>query len=258
MTDGKVEGQLGFGKEEEGSKNSKKEFDIISKEETMFRTGPDGVAIAERFPVKIYDRQIDKELVDEGCTLLEVLKKQKAIDKVVADTFRKHEERIREVTAKLDVETDDKKKPLLLMELDNLKKAANVEGFRSAMNTDMTEQAVAESRDIIAKLKKMKEDSEKTIHAELIPCNTGESYLAFDKGRTVDGKETDDWVADLISRKMTNPKYTLAEAKNLRPEWKTAFKEAIMEASGYKIKGYRDVMLDLMVAENKPLTLKKD
>ena len=91
-----------------------------------------------------------------------------------------------------------------------------------------------------------------------MPCNTSESYLAFEKGKTIKGKETTDWVADLISKKVINPQYSLEEAKRLKPDFKIALKEAIMEASNYKTINYRDIIIQKRLEDEKPLTLKKD
>ena len=93
---------------------------------------------------------------------------------------------------------------------------------------------------------------------KLIPCNTTESILAFEKGMTADGKQTDDWVSDLISKKVVEPSFTLQEAKLIRPDFKVALKEAIMEASNYKAQSYRDIMMMQKMAEERPLTLKKE
>ena len=55
-----VKGEMGF----DDSKDSKD--DLISKEETMFRVGEDGKAIPEKYPVWLYDRELDMELIEEG------------------------------------------------------------------------------------------------------------------------------------------------------------------------------------------------
>ena len=43
-----------------------------------------------------------------------------------------------------------------------------------------------------------------------------------------------------------------------RPLTKDQVKEAIMEVSDYKTKDYRDIMMEIKLQEEKPLTIKKD
>ena len=57
----KLIGKVGFGKEEQEVKMDRE--DIISKEETMFQVDGNGNAIPEKFPIYIYDRDLDDIIV---------------------------------------------------------------------------------------------------------------------------------------------------------------------------------------------------
>jgi len=227
-----IKGEQGFKEEKKSSK------DIITKEETMFKIGPDGKAIPEKYPVYIYNHNLDTELIDESLLLMESIKKQEAISNVLEEYKAKQNKDIEDLKNKID-------------------KVKGMEEVREKVNAEVISNGVKESRKIIQKLKDMKEKEKQTKYIELIPCTSSEAYLTFEKGRTIDNKETDDWVANLISKKCFNPQYSFEEAKKLRPDFKIAIKNAIMEASDYKIESYRDIMMRLQLEEQKPLTLKK-
>ena len=57
----------------------------------MFRIGTDGKAIPEKYPIYIYDRELDRELIEEAFLLMETIKKQKSISKVLAEFEKKQE-----------------------------------------------------------------------------------------------------------------------------------------------------------------------
>lgn len=252
MTTENIKGEVGFDKED-----TVPEKDFITKEETMFKVDDKGMAIPEKFPVYIYDRQIERELIQEGLMLMEALKKQSAINKSLQEAKVKYDKELKELASKVDSEPDDKVKKVLKRELEDSKKYGDVEDVKSRINHHVIEDSIKESREIIRELNKEKDKQTVVKYVKLSPCNTAESILSFEKGLTVDGKPTDDWVADLISRKVVDPPFTLQEAKNIKPDFKIALKEAIMEASNYKVKSYRDIMLHAKMAEERPLTLKK-
>ncbi len=249
----KIEGKMGFDKEE-----NKVKTDIISKEETMFRVGADGKALPEKFPILVYDYNIDKELIEESILLMESLKKRDAITKVLQKLKNAQKQELEELKRKIDVETDKKVKLKLQLEYNQLNKAGNVEDIKSQINGEVISDGIAESRSIIQELKELKERQTKERCVELIPCTTSEAYLAFEKGKTVEGKDTPDWVADLISKHCKNPQFTFDEAKRLRPDYKIAIKRAIMKSSDYNLETYRDVMLRKRMETKKPLTIKKE
>lgn len=248
-----VKGEMGFDNPE---KNDKQDSEIITKEETMFKIGPDGKAIPEKYPIKIYDRNIDKELIEETLTLIEVQKKQKAIQKVLKNLKEEQNTEFTKLKDKLEKETDPKEKEKLQKELNQKEQAKNIEEIKTKINSNVIEDGIAESKEIIQHLKQEKANTTVTKYAEIMPCNTSEAYLAFEKGKTIEGKDTDDWVADLIVNKVKTPKYTIEEAKRLIPDIKIAYKEAIMESSNYKSQSYRDIFT-LKKLEEKPLTQKK-
>ena len=66
----KITGDMGFDKEEKKVESS----DIISKEETMFKIDNDGKVIPEKLPIYIYDRDLDRELIDESFMLMNFFK----------------------------------------------------------------------------------------------------------------------------------------------------------------------------------------
>ncbi len=248
-----IEGQQGFVSDD---KKPLKE-EIITKEETMFKVGEDGVAIPEKYPIYIYDHNIDRELIEEGLILMETIKRSDAINNVIKELTEQQNKEISDLKAKIEKETDEKKKKDYLITLKTKENTQGIEEIKTKINAQVVEKGIEESREILKELNKEKEKQKVKKFIELSPCNTSESYLAFEKLKTVDGKETTDWVADLISKKCFNPKYTLGEAVKLKPDYKIAIKKAIMEVSGYKIENYRDIISKKMMEKNRPLTIKK-
>ena len=254
IVQGKVAGKIGFDEE----KPKEDGIMTITKEETMFKVDKDGKAIPEKCPILIYDRSLDRELIDETFLLMQAIKKQKAIKRIIADTLAKQTTEITTLQAEIDKETDEKKKKKLQAELSAKKTTESMECIKSDINTEIVNEGITESREIIRELKKEIEKQKTKKMIELAPCTTAEAYQSFENGKTIDGKDIDDWVADLISKKVGNPKYTFEEAKRLKPNYKIAIKEAIMEVSDYKTKDYRDIMMEIKLQEEKPLTAKKD
>ena len=230
---------------------------LISKEETMFKIGPDGKAIPEKFPIYIYDHNLDRELIEESMLLLESIKKQESISKVLEGYKVKQDEDIAALKKKIDVEKDEKLKAGLTSQLNQLDKIKGMEEVREKVNEGVILSNIEDSRKIIRDLNALKEKQKQDRFVELMPCTSSEAYLAFEKGKTIDNKESPDWVADLISKRCFNPNYTFDEAKKLRPDFKIAIKHALMEASDYKVESYRDVMLRKNLEDKKPLIVKK-
>ena len=254
MPEAEVKGEQGF----EKKLVEKAKEEMITKEETMFQIDKEGKAISEKYPVYLYDRNIDEELMSEGMLLMQAVKKQKAINGVIAEEQGKLDVELKDLKAKLEKETDELVKKELNKEFDERKSIKEQSSIQSMINSKIIEEGLKESREIISELKKEKEKQKVKKFVELVPCMCAESIVAFEKGKTIDNKPTDDWVSDLISKKLVNPSYTLEEAKRLKPDYKIALKDAIMAASNYKSKNYRDIIMDLKLAEEKPLIIKKD
>lgn len=251
MSDEKIMGEQGF----QGDPVKK---DIISKEETMFKVGSDGAVLPEKCPILIYDFNIDKELFEETNFLMMSLGKQKGIKKIIEKTLIREKKELDILKMKLDGEKDENKKKVMQDDLTKRENINSVEKIKEAMNDELIEQGINESRDLIKELNELKKKKTITKFIEIIPCNVGEAHYVFDQQKTADGKETDDWVADLISKKCHNPKYTLEEAKQIKSDHKSAIKEALMKVSGFKAITYRDLMTQRWLEENRPLTLKKE
>ena len=246
----KIEGKVGFDKRE-----TQKE--IVSKEETMFRVDKDGKAIPETYTINIYDRGLDKELIIEAELLMSGLKREKATDKMINEAVTKDKAEIEILKTKLSKETDENKKKVMELQLVKETKINNLEEMKTRINVDILEEETKESRELIKELKGEIEKQKKEKYIEIVPCTTSEAYLAFEKGLTIEGKPSNDWVSDLISKKCINPKYTLDEAKKLKPDYKIAIKEAIATISNYKTQSYRDIIMERKLSEEKPLTKKE-
>jgi hypothetical protein len=244
-----IKGEMGF--------NAETPTNVITKEETMFQVGADGLAIPEKFPVHIYDRELDRELMEESLMLMEAVRKQKSIRKIIQETRDQHQKKIDALQKQTETETDEKKLIELKQEMAQSKYVLETEDIKTKVQDEIISSGLAESRKIIEELKQEIENQRVTKFVVLSPCTTSEAYLSFEKRKTIDNKETDDWVADLISQKCVEPKYSLEEAKRLRPDYKIAIKEAIMEASNYKVRSYRDIILAKKL-EDKPLVAKKE
>ena len=250
MADEEITGKVGF--------DEKSKEEIITKEETMFKIDKDGLAMPEKCTILIYDRELDKELLEESLLLMDAIKRQKAIKKVVGDTISKQNQGKAVLQSKIDQEKDEKKKKELQRDLVIRQNTETIEDIKSKMNEEIVNEGIQESREIIRKLNIEIAEQKKKKIIELTPCTTLESYYAFEKGMTIEGKRTDDWVSDLVSKKVANPDYTYKEATKLRPDYKIAIKESIMEISGYKVQSYRDLMIELKLRDEKPKTLKKE
>lgn len=249
----KIKATTGF-KGKDGNTDSN---DLISKEETMFKVDNSGKIIPENYPIYIYDRDLDKELIDEGLQLMTTLQRTKSSDKILQEEFDKHNKNIEELKKKRDKEKDSKKKFLIEKEINDNERILISEDLKSKINKGFIDDGIKQSREILKELNEKKKSQKVTKYVELIPCTISESYNCFEKSKTIDGKDTDDWISDLITNKITKPKYTLKEVKLLRPDYKIALKEALMSVSNYRIKSYRDVMMEIKLKEDKPLTLKK-
>jgi len=252
VEEGNVKGEMKFEKPQPVSE------DFITKEETMFKVDEKGIAIPEKYPVLIYDRVLEEELINEGLLLMATLRKQDAINKTIHEENVKTELEQKGLLKKIESESDGVIKKQLKAEFELSKNISENEAVKTRVNHHVVEDTIKESRDIIRQLKIEKQQQMVKKFVNLIPCNTTESTFSFEKGRAVDGKQTDDWVADLISKKIVKPSFTIEEAKLIKPDFKIALKEAIMEASNYKVKNYRDVMMMEKMAKDRPLTLKKE
>lgn len=251
-----TQGTMGF--DDKPDRKKKENLDIITKEETMFKIDGDGKAIPEKCPIYIYNRNLDMELMKESLLLMAALRKKEAIAKVTANIVQEQTIKLSELQDKIDKEQDVEKKRKLEIEYGNVKTIYAKAEIDTQINTEIVEAGINESRELMKKIKDQIALEKVTQFAEIVPCTTAEAYLAFEKNKTIDNKDTLFWVEDLISRKVMNPKYTFEEAKLLRLDYKTAFKEAIMAASDYQVEGYRDMMIRVKLEQEKPLTLKKE
>jgi len=249
----KVEGKVGF-----EEKKEEKKPEMIKKDEVLFKVDNEGKAIPEEVEIEIYDRELDRELIEEGLLLLQLTKKKKSIDKVFQSLMKDQAETNRKKQEEIDNETDPQKKKILIDQFNKEKNTQGLEEVKSRINSEVLDEDINESREIIKELKRKIDETKTKKSAVVIPCTTGESYLVFEQKKTIEGGKTDDWIADLISKRVAEPSFTLEEAKRLKPDYKIALKEAIMEASNYRTKGYRDIMMEKKLEEEKPLTVKKD
>lgn len=247
---GEVKGKVGF----EGIEQGKK---VIDKDETLFKVDKNGKAIPEICPIYIYDRELDRELIQEALLLMETIKRQKSIIKVLRDLGEKQTADIKKKEEEIKKEMTTKKKEKLINELNILKNKINLEEIQTKISANVVVDGITESREIIKELKEKKEKQKVEKFIEMMPCTTSEAYQAFEKGETIEGEKSVDWVADLISRMVTKPKYTFEDAKRLKPDYKIAIKEALMGISNYKVESYRDIIIRKKLEEEKPLTLKK-
>ncbi len=252
----KITGKVGFDFDKEEKKVDNGDF--ISKEETMWKVDGEGKAIPEKFPVSIYDRDLDRELMEESLMLMGFIKRLKANERAVGEALTKHNIEVEELKKKFNEAKTDEDKNRLRSKLEMLERMLSIEDIKSKENKYIVDDEIKESREIIKKLKEEIKKQTVEKYVMISPCTTSEAFLSFEKGKTIEGKETDDWVADLISKKCSSPEYNLEEAKKLRPDYKIALKQAIMTVSDYSEKSYRDIMIEERLAESKPLTLKKE
>lgn len=231
--------------------------DCISKEETMFRIDSEGKALPMRIEIQIYDRDLDMELMDESLRLTEALKKQKAIKEILAKLVVERNKDLADMETKIKAEEDKIQKLGLTNSLENMKKVQETGDIKSNLNAKMIEASLVESREIIKHLNRLKSDSIKVNFIEAIPCTVVEAMMAFELHKTIDNRDTVDWIADVISRKCVKPSYTLEEAKLLKLDYKLAIKDALMRLSNYKVISYRDIISEESLRNNKPLTAKK-
>ena len=78
----------------------------------ILKVDKDGKALPEKYPICIYDRNLDRELIEETLLLMQAIKKQKAIKKVILDTINKQKQESAELQSKIDNEMDSKKKEI--------------------------------------------------------------------------------------------------------------------------------------------------
>jgi len=238
MNNNNIKGQMGF-----DDKHNKSE-QMLTKEETLFKVDNDGKAIPEKHPVYIYDRNIDIELIDEANRLMLAEKQKKSTEQVLRQFEAELKTELNNLKKQIDSEKDKEKKKDQLELYTKKNNSMTMEIIKSKLNLANVDNMLLESKEIISELKKEKKTQTVKRYVELVPCTTGEAVYAFEKGKTIEGKDADnsDWVADLITKKVTAPKYSFEDAKQLKPDYKIALKEAIMDASNYKSKSYRDVI----------------
>jgi len=235
----KEEGKVGF---DDKPKPPKEE--ILTKEESMFNVGPDGKAIPEIYQIELYDRDLDVELMEEALQLSQALKQRDAVRNVLADLNKRQEQEITKLKTKIDQCTDDKEKKKLRNDLVSMQQTTQMEEVKQMVNSEMLSESIKESQYIIREINKKIAETKQIKNIEIIPCNITEAYLAFEQGKSVEGKVVEDWVADLIVKHVTTPKYTLEEVKLMRRDYKIAIKEAIMKVSNYKTKNYKDILVE--------------
>ena len=258
-----VKGKVGF---EEPS--NKKE--VITKEESMFQVDDKGNAISELVEIEVYDRNLDKEMIEEALLLMQAEKNSKAINKVYAQVKSDNDAKVNKYKADLDNlnlelknEKDDTKKKEIVIKIRETKELIakivsgwDTESIKRLVSNQVVNDSIEESKDIIKQLEDLKQKQIVKKYAKLCPCTVSQSIYAFEKGLTIEGKPTDDWVSDLIVNKCKEPQYTLEEAKLLNPNYKSALKEALMEISHYNNLSYRDYLTQSRLMK-KPLTRKK-
>lgn len=247
-----VNGNVGFDNTSKKSKEKSEKNDMM-----LFSVDENGKAIPEKYFIKIYDRNIDKELIEESQMLMLLIKKKKAFDKVLKKLKEQEAQEIIEIEDKIKNETDENKLLNLKLELSTKKSNISKEEIQSMINHELSEEGIIESREIINNLNIIKKEQTIIKEIELVPCNLSESKYSIEMNKTIDGKDSEDWIADLISNKVINPSFTFDEAKNLKLNYKIAMKDAIMEVSGYKILSYKDIMMQQKLEIEKPLILKK-
>ncbi|MCP3684481.1 MAG: hypothetical protein GY861_17590 [bacterium] len=253
-----VKGDMGFDKTPDIPNRDASKADFITKEETMFKVDANGVAMPEKVPILLYDRQLDDELLEEGVALMAILKNQKAVAKIMVQVKNNQNVKIAEFEKKIEKEPDELARATITKQLEMFKTQQHNEEMQFRINNEVIEEGIKESREMLRELNKKKDAQivEKSI--EVIPCTVIEAYQAFEKGNTIEGEKTDDWLSDVISKKCANPKYSIDEAKLLKTDFKVAIKQALMKASNYKLQSYREVMTRLKLEEEKPLTVKKE
>ncbi len=232
--------------------------EIISKEETMFKVDGEGKAISEKYPIYIYDRDLDKEIIEEGLQLMQTMRHRKAVDKLIKETEVEDQKKVQELKAKIEKESDKESRNKLEKELANKEQIIAMGDIKTKVQLSMGIEGIKENKEILVNLKKERERQKQIKYVEVIPCTISEAYQSIEKGKTVEGKETDDWVVDLIVKKIVKPKYTLEDAKKLKPDYKLALKEAIMKVSNYQVQSYRDVMMQKSFEEKTPLSAKNE
>lgn len=230
----------------------------LSKEQCLFKVDNEGKAIPEKVDVEIYDRDLDRELIHEGIQLMELVKRNKSAKKLLEKELLDLSKKVSDAKSAYESCQDQTHKIVLAKDYDRIKLLYDTEKAKSELNEAYIDERIAESRSLIRQLKEKREATKEIMTIEAVPCTIGESILVFEKFKTIEGLDTIDWVSDLITKKVISPKFTFEEAKLLKPDYKIGLKEAIMRISEYQVKDYRDVMTELQLLEEKPLTIKKD
>ncbi len=238
-------------------KKKPQDQEIISKEETMFKVDGEGKAIPEKYPIYIYDRTLDNEIGEEELFLIQTIKQRKAVDKLIRESNTSDQKEMQELKAKIEKTVDKKLTGRLVIELTNKEKLIATGEIQTKIKLAVATEEINGSKEILINLKKEKEKQKQTKYVEVIPCTVSEAYQSIEKGKSVEGKEVDDWVADLITKKIVNPKYTLEESELLKSDYKLALKEAIMKVSNYQVQSYRELMMQKSFEEKTPLSAGK-
>ena len=301
---------------------------MMSKESAMFKTGSHGELIPDEVEIKLYDRKLDDELMEEAIVLSDWLTKVEAQKKVNREIEGKIAGKINELKAKRqslisndydeieilaeiehvqweewskdisskeslsterverwktywkvynelphEVKEQDRKYAKIVldrlkekgffstsmsdklrqldMEIETQERVLDLEKSKARLMVETMENKISDERKLIVSLKEEKLKQTSSEYVMAIPCTVGECAYVFGQGKTIEGKETQDWLSDLISRKIKVPQFTYEEAVLLMKDFRLALRDAIADISGWKTVDYRDVLTQSMFSEPK-------
>lgn len=237
--------------EEVKKTEEKPKEELITFQDTIFELDEKGDALPQKVQIEIYDRELRGELLGEVVNLNNNLNKLNSSKRIFKEIKRKNDTILNDLKKEIDDENDDIKRKVLQSQYEKQMEKLRGEEVKNNIFIGELQEKVEVSRYNIKKLKEMIDETKIVKFAKMIPLKSGQAQKCFTQFVGPNGEKTDDYVIDIISYCLKEPRYTLDQAKSLRPEFRSAFEEAIMEISGYKTKSYREVLIEMRMSELK-------
>jgi len=244
------------------SNTEAKEYDFLSKEETIYLRDTEGNIQPVEGIVEVHDLDIDQEIREETMLLAQMINKQKALEKLLVKPDYKNEEEMITNYQKALESSDDSKQTagLARMKQSIIFNARAKEDYdRARKDIIYLENTNQQSRELIFQLKKTLNSQIKRFKIKYIPCVIGEA-TNLQQNKYFDGTlyESDKTTSDvltpdqhLILHKCVVPKYIEDEVKTLKKDYLTSISRSILKGSGLFPQNYRELLLDLISSKKK-------
>jgi len=243
------------------SPQSKDNKQMLSKEEVVFELDEEGKAIPQKVDVEVYDRALDDELflttmeLDNALTMYDSVRKA---FKKISDNSNKEIAKLNTIITdieKINKPTDDKKKLLIESKksLKELEASLKKDSFEAEIRVQAYMDKIKETRKDFKTLEDMRKEAIKVRKIQAVPCTVTESYKYFTKrmykdkeGKWIEpiDKEDTTYISYLLADKVIEPKLSVNEWDNAKPNMRLSIKEKISEISYYTKPSPKEILIE--------------